>query len=319
VKSVQPGYRPLAANGDENYYYCDVANTLGGDVVPSNYARLAIKRLVSRYELDTEDNYTDSVGDWDGVKVGDPSLTTGYVGAGAHQFVAANGDGVSINMAPIPTPGPWPSTGTQFTVTAWVYFDGSSSTSWKLIASNGDYYDADPLKRIRLFDFGLSSENKLVLGTATGASVVDTVGAMSTGNWQFVAAVADGSKYHLYRMPAGLSEATRLSRKFEVASAAYGGKILDPEKIPSYSGIGCRMATNGSALSSTPDNWNGRIDDVRVYNYGLSPEAVADLFGSSVCLYTGGWATFDFNNDCQVSLPDFAALAAQWLQEGIYP
>jgi hypothetical protein len=316
VKSVQPGYRPLAAAGDENFYYCTVKNSLNDTIVPSNYARLVIKRLVSKYELDTEDNYTDSIGGWNGTKFGDPSLTAGHVGAGAHQFVADNSDGVGINMNPATAPGPWPSTGTQFTVTAWVWYDGGvAQTRWKTIASNGNSSDDAP-NNFKFFTLALSSENKLVLGYESASTLLDT-NVMPTGEWQFVAAVADGTKYRLYRM--GANEAP--GRNFQVASTAYTGPILAPEKLPSISGIGCQLKTNALEVGAQPNYWNGKIDDVRIYNYGLSPEAVANLFGSSVCLYKTGsdWAGFDFNNDCQVSLPDFAALAAQWLQEGIYP
>jgi hypothetical protein len=96
---------------------------------------------------------------------------------------------------------------------------------------------------------------------------------------------------------------------------------LAPEKLPSISGIGCQLKTNALEVGAQPNYWNGRIDDVRVYNYGLSPEAVAGIYGQSVCLYESypSVKTFDFNKDCQVTLDDFAALAAEWLTDAIYP
>ena len=133
--------------------------------------------------------------------------------------------------------------------------------------------------------------------------------------WQFVAAVADGSQVHLYRM--GANEAVT-ARPFEVGSRAYDGNL----RLGNFNaGIGCYTDDGILPLNS----WNGKIDDVRIYNYGLSPEAVANLYGSSVCLYSDNPGdphylniALDLDDNCKVDLGDLMVLADGWLTSGIY-
>ena len=75
------------------------------------------------------------------------------------------------------------------------------------------------------------------------------------------------------------------------------------------------------AEPTIPSYWDGLIDDVRIYNYGLTAEEVAMIYGSSVCIYSKdplpSWLSVDLNEDCTVSLDDFAILAGEWLNGGV--
>ncbi len=72
--------------------------------------------------------------------------------------------------------------------------------------------------------------------------------------------------------------------------------------------------------NNTGTNFNGLIDEVRLYNYALSPTEVGvlytDVMGGTVCPERPTW---DLNWDCKVDLQDFAILAADWLECNLIP
>ena len=73
---------------------------------------------------------------------------------------------------------------------------------------------------------------------------------------------------------------------------------------------------------------DGLIDNLRVYNYVLPSEDIAqeyyNLTGKSGCIYLD-FPGSNFNVDntgtsyCRVDLADFAVMAQNWLAEGYYP
>jgi hypothetical protein len=70
------------------------------------------------------------------------------------------------------------------------------------------------------------------------------------------------------------------------------------------------------AIRTPPEAFEGVIDDFRLYNYALSDvEAVklyTDATGESRCL---GTLKQDLDGDCEVTLADFARLAAEWMTD----
>lgn len=112
---------------------------------------------------------------------------------------------------------------------------------------------------------------------------------------------------------------------------------------------GSLIATSGDNLSSTFLPWvngmligaapqdtaggvyryfDGLIDNLRVYNYVLTPEEIAqeyyNLTGKPGCIYldfSGNYFNVDNTGTsyCRVDLADFAAMAQNWLAEGFYP
>lgn len=70
------------------------------------------------------------------------------------------------------------------------------------------------------------------------------------------------------------------------------------------------------ANANTPAIFEGVIDDFRLYNYALSEiEAVklyTDATGEPRCL---GTLKYDLDGDCEVTLADFARLAAEWMKD----
>ena len=66
--------------------------------------------------------------------------------------------------------------------------------------------------------------------------------------------------------------------------------------------------------------WHGNIDDVRIYNYALTPYEAAKLYtdvtGERVCPQP---PVYDFDGDCYTTLADFAILAQSWMECNIVP
>lgn len=314
---INPALGAPAIGGDEGFYVCDITS-LGG-TVRSNSARLVIGRLVNHFGFDG--NLTDSASGYDAelTAVGtDPTWPAGQIGTNAMELYGDKGATFDLTKFPA---NPYPTTGQEFTITAWVYVD-STHPEWASIIKNWN----GGITR-GMFHFGLSggTGGRLNLqvdqSNETGVTIEDSV-MLPTGQWQFVAATADGQYIRIYRMAA--DEAVS-GRAFEVASHTYDGTLNYTST--KWVGIGCKPAAQGSgddpgADAGSPGYWAGKLDDIRVYNYGMNVEQVANIFGSSVCIYSKdpvpSWVAMDYNQDCQVSLADFAVLANEWLRGGVY-
>lgn len=315
VSNPAPG--TPAVGGDEGFYVCDITS-LGG-TVRSNSVRLVIGRLVNHFGFDG--NLIDSASGYDAELTADgtdPTWPAGQIGTNSMELYGDKG--AIFDLTKFPS-NPYPTTGQEFTITAWVYVN-VSHPGWASIIKhwNGGITRG-------MFHFGLSSGTggrlnlQIDQSNETGVTIEDSV-MLPTGQWQFVAATADGQYIRIYRM--GADEAVS-GRAFEVASHTYDGTLNYTST--NWVGIGCKPAAQGSgndpgADPGAPGYWAGKLDDIRVYNYGLNAEQVADIFGSSVCIYSKNpvpsWVAMDYNQDCQVSLADFAVLTNEWLQGGVY-
>ncbi|ARN56526.1 LamG-like jellyroll fold domain-containing protein [Sedimentisphaera salicampi] len=64
----------------------------------------------------------------------------------------------------------------------------------------------------------------------------------------------------------------------------------------------------------------GLADEVKIYNYALSDEEIAqeyiDVAGGTTCLYP---IQYDVNGDCKITLVDFVQYALEWNNCGLYP
>ncbi|MEN6309477.1 MAG: LamG domain-containing protein [Anaerohalosphaeraceae bacterium] len=313
---ISPAAGDPASGGDEGFYVCDVTNR--GGTTRSTSARLVLGRLVNHYAL--EGDLTDSASGYNASLItgaAEPQWPAGHVGSYAVGLYDRQAAIVDLEQFPS---SPYPVT-SEFTITAWVY--ANSAAGWGSIVKhwNGGINGG-------MFHLGLdSSGTKLDLQIEQENGVCARISDQSTfptGQWQFVAAVADGSSIRLYRM--GADEAT--NRNFEIAATTYNGTLN--YGITRWMAIGCKPAPEGSGADPGADTgvagfWNGMLDDIQIYNYGLNAEEVAGIFGASVCLYSNNPADsrylntrLDFNADCKVDLGDFMELASHWLTTGLY-
>ncbi len=141
---------------------------------------------------------------------------------------------------------------------AWVLAD--VRTTWATIAKNWSSTGGQ-------FHFGLrdtAGDLDLSINTSAGQFNVREGVPLTTGQWHHVAFTADGTTLRLFRD--GLL----------VASSPYGGGFTNPP-IP-YLGIGGRLNDAGAAADTgAPGIWNGRIDEVALWNRSLSDAEVTAI------------------------------------------
>lgn len=301
---------------DEGFYVCDVTNS--GGTTRSTPACLVLGRLVNHYAM--EGDFTDSASGYNATLIAgaaEPNWPAGHIGS--YALGLYNNQAAIVDLKQFPS-SPYPLTGGEYTITAWVYADVPAG--WGSILKHWNGSVAGGMFHLGLDSSGTKLDLQIEQAGGSGVRISDS-STFPTGQWQFVAAVADGSSVHLYRMAA--DEVT--SRHFRVATAHYNGTLN--YGATRWMAIGCKPASEGSGADPGADGvagfWKGMLDDIQVYNYGLSEEAVADIFGASVCLYSNNPADshylngrLDLNSDCKIDLQDFMVLASDWLATGIY-
>jgi Concanavalin A-like lectin/glucanases superfamily len=155
--------------------------------------------------------------------------------------------------------------GDQLSVVAWV--NATSRPRWASIAKNwagGEDWGQ--------FHFGLyydSGELEAHIQDSSGKEITvrDQV-ALPLGIWHHVAFVADGSTLRLYRDGR------------EIDSAPYRELRRDP-RIKALA-IGTKLNLQGDAPEERDFNmWDGRLDELAIFNYAVSPEQIRQLFGNS--------------------------------------
>jgi hypothetical protein len=113
---------------------------------------------------------------------------------------------------------------------------------------------------------------------------------------------------------------------FTVTMAPDGQAVIYENGVPAASGIVqtpnvIARTNNWIGQSAWPDaQFNGLLDDIRIYNYPLTPTEVAKLYTDIrtteyVCVEDPeNPLTFDINNDCRVDLEDIKELALWWME-----
>jgi len=67
-------------------------------------------------------------------------------------------------------------------------------------------------------------------------------------------------------------------------------------------------------------HYDGLIDDFQIFDYALSPAEIAWVATDGTGLFPEpAYSPADLNTDGTVDLLDFAALAAEWLESGLWP
>lgn len=159
--------------------------------------------------------------------------------------------------------GDYPKATSGLTLSAWALVD--NRTTWATIAKNGTGGAGQ-------FQFGLHESSGVLAAsilTSSGLIRVQEDAAIPTGRWHHVAFTADGQILRLFRNG-------RL-----VGSTAYTGRLLT--NAPPALGIGAQLNAAGTTTdSSTSGQWNGRLDDLALWNRGLTESEILDIYYSGV-------------------------------------
>lgn len=196
-----------------------------------------------------------------GTCTGSPTWIAGHLGNGAMNFAnttGANGIYIALPFGTAFTPA-------AMTVTAWVF-----ATSWAGQVNNPRFVANDHTDSTNK-GFQLMANN----GAATGFFDIHTTSGLATSTWNTTAWPT--STWIFY---AGVYNGTNA-----VAYAFWGGALKDTGNTAAATGNVTAGADNinigRDAAYASPDNFNGNMDDVRIYNRALTISELWQLFTTS--------------------------------------
>jgi len=274
-------------DGDQGLYYCRVTIGFNNASSDSRMASLATKRLIGHWPFDNK--YVDIVGENDGEPNDAMTFVSGLIGTKALQF-----DGIA-DFVKIP-PEALSEIYNRVTISLW-QFGGPSQPSEDTIF---EAYD----------DVGLR-----VLGTHTpwGDSVYFDAGNPDDGTDRINKAAEEdeykGQWNHWVYSKDAVSGDMKLYLNGLLWHSGTG------KNIPMYG------ATNFLIGAGFTDGqqYDGIIDDLRLYNYPLEPTKVAEIYSDVMGSFCAVKPELDYDDNCIVDLGDFAEFASKWLECGLFP
>lgn len=250
-----------------------------GGPTSSASAKLIVKRLIAYWPF--EGDAADTAGAYNGTLTGTPAFeTNGKVG----QALIFDGVDDYIDL-----PDGFGDFSTGMSVAVWS--NPTTVTNWG-----------------RFIDFGNGAGGVNILFTRNGVSntlrfdtnegLVDAENAFTQNEWQmFVVTMTETGAVTLYKN--GLPIQT--------------GTVGLPEVVTRT------INYIGESNWASDSFYAGMMDDMRIFNYAITADQVADLYSGVVGSYCRNRPTYDFNGDCLVTLEDFLYFADYWLDCGYYP
>ena len=302
---------PAAVIEDSDLYYCVITNSQGKST-QSDAASLYVKGVLAQYDF--ENDLMDTTGRFDGIaKNIDPNV----VGAASYDPAGIDGTALQLdngNYVEL-APGAYPNSYMGLangTLVCWV--KTTSETTGTLI---GAYNDG--LKTCYNLSVQESEGLYFYLRSESGAYTTVQVSApgILDGNWHQIAVT-----YGLDTPSMIYMDGAQLGTGGGLGTAA----VFAPWTYSLPFGAG---DTRGEINKV----YDGALDSVVLYNYAKTEKEVLDMYNAlspvkkSLCLDAYA-STFDLAGpdgvgaeyaDCRVNLYDFAAMAAAWLDCGLYP
>ena len=142
---------------------------------------------------------------------------------------------------------------------------------------------------------------------------LDVEGQFEPGQWYFIAITIEAGE-------PGDDASGRI-----YLGGQHGTEYESPQRLDLASLVDINKTYHllGKGNAFSPPLFNGRIDEFKIYNYVRTSEEIAqdytDITGDeSLCnLEIYDLYDYDFDNSCRVDLPDFAEIAAHWLEDYI--
>ncbi|ARN56547.1 LamG-like jellyroll fold domain-containing protein [Sedimentisphaera salicampi] len=276
---------------------------------------LNIKRMLARWKMDSD------AANWDGtylldVSTEDPfaynadpndylSFVDGAIPSQTNQAVTWDG---AVGGADVPELSPLEEEG-DMTITAWIYYEGRTN-GWGVIAAQKEDNEDKNYWRI-----AVQPDDRILVVGGDNGSVYGT-GVLPQEEWCFIAAVYDSTESGLecsaYVIPTDGSSITA-----DTGSAGLGDIAEEPV-----------FSIGRTSQPVDPSNVFGRIDDMRVFNYALSEDEVAEQFYDASNVPICNTENANPNDvagpeglgpDCRVDMYDFAQMAKSWLDSSLLP
>jgi hypothetical protein len=299
---------PNAQISDEGYYYCAVSTSSG--TTNSPVASLGINRLLSHWTLNQSDTVSGQYLD----------IVSGYNAAiqGQASPVYVPGADGTEKGAVVITPDSWAQAGawdpTQYTktlsISLWADWYGTNGDYQRLLCKNHISWNTQNTAWYIGNTGYYQNTSKIAFDSpANGTANVDLIDDSVTNpnTFQHLVITCDGqvAKVYLDGKLMHINDDAEGDGVFDLNYSAPDAPI----------GIGVGYADDGRHM------FNGALDDIRFYNYALSPEEVGQLYyevsGKPACVNPP--AVGDFNGDCVINLSDLLVIAENWLTCGLYP
>ncbi len=299
----------VATAEQQGYYYCNV-NNASQIIVTSPFALVEVTQMVAHYSFDVVDSEQPSAvidssiqGNdgiarfYNGTEEVDSTVTygTGFDGNG---LLLGSGE---MKHVQIPC-----SVRNSYTISVWV------NTS--MTAGGGDWWNGAGIVDGEMDgwvpDYGtVLSGSKFAQGSGPSGTTIHSEKDINDGEWHYVVATRDINEGEIKIYVDGHREAMKVADK---GSSYTTTDILNIGKV--------RAGNNAGKY------FVGTIDEVKIFNYVKDELTIAQEFVSMVpgdhkiCIETlRPSGTYDLNGDCVVDVTDFAMLAAEWLDCGLYP
>jgi hypothetical protein len=217
---------------------------------------------------------------------GNPVWTTGQVNGAIE--LDGTGDYIRIRAGN----GTWANLTEEITVSAWI--KGIFDEPWQAIVTKGD-------TSWRLFRDSANGDSNNASFTLSGEGFTPAVSG-STGS------VGDNQWHHIVGTFDGVNQCIYVDGILAASHAVPEGSVID---------LNYYIVCIGADIEfGSEREFKGLIDEVRLYEIGLTAEMVLEQFiadgghGSCGLTYLPG----DINGDCYVDFADFAEMAESWLK-----
>lgn len=267
---------------DGGTYFCVVDN---GNALATRWALLTVGQLIGHWKMDGDPN--DATGNYDGTSMGGPVFEAGKVGQAIFM------DGVDDYVA---LPAGFDDFSSGLSLSLW-----ARPTSYGAWARFFDFGNGSASDNILFARGNTSSQFVLEIYLGNGGGAVWSPAVLENNVWQMLTATVD---------PAG--NVVLYKNGVVVGTGA--------TNIPAV----LTRGSNFIGRSNWPQ-WDapyaGWMDDLRLYDYALTAQEVADIYllnagVESICPQP---IEFDLDGDCRFGLTDFAIMAQSWLNCGLYP
>ena len=282
---------------DEGVYTCVASNSLSEET-DSASAVVVTKRLMSWWKLDgdLDDSVQVEVSGatkYDGVVDANTVFTTDGSGIDGGNSLVFDIDDPNYQPITIPdTAEMFNFYEDELTVSSWIRTSFISSSSWPAVlsktADGGDGYFV-------AFD----GESQIVT-ELDSTRLYSNYPVVADGQWHMITLTYDGTAQKIYV-------------DGELVASSATSSVDASENVTDVI-IGAWNASSDSA------DFDGNIDDVKIYSYAMTTEQVGLAYIEMndavdfVCDLEASDLSYDYNNNCKVDLADFAAFASTWLE-----
>lgn len=278
----------VTVEANEGHYYCTVTND-SGVPVDTDTVGLGIKRQVVYLPLDGD--YMDDSGEGNDAQPADlasVNFVDGKIGSAVDMDAAGTAQIGTLNPSEFTD---------RVSISLWINSKGSPNNLGLISKRTANNVD-EMMWTLQLRGTNSGSTSRQVrFFTSGGFNVYSRAGnEVIPGEWTHVCVTADGTNASIY----------------------INGLLAATGNGPMGRGIDAPLLIGWQQIDA--NIFEGLVDEVRIFNHDLTPDEVAQLYfndtGEWSCVYP---SEFDTDGDCVMSLIDFAAFAAQWLDCGRVP